>query len=231
MTFRTKLFTAKLFTPKLFTGAASLATGLALATAPALAGEQGGGYGHDNSQAQHSQAQHSQAQQQRRAPARRMRQAQPMELESGDVERFVAAVQTLQAKANELSDQQGQAALGALSDKPEIVTGILDDHGFDPQSWQQTSQAVMRAMSAIRMQEAAGGDNVDRLDQARQRIEENEQLSAQQKQMMKQRIDQQAQMMRDNPNTDVVEPYQDEIENVLNAGARQGESGGGQSAD
>ena len=127
------------------------------------------------------------------------------------VGRFVSALEQMVAQSERyegLTASDRQAAASAMA---EQYRGILENHGFTPQSWSRVNERVFRALAALEMQ----AQDIDRqLADARAEIRDNESLSEAQKEQMLKALEQQGKAMSayaDSPDRSAVAPYRDRL--------------------
>ena len=128
------------------------------------------------------------------------------------VERFVGALEQLVAESERYEslsrEQRRQLAAGV----PEEMRGVIESHGFTPQSWSRTAPRVFRAVAALEMDSR---DVREKMAQARERIRNNPDLSAARKKQMLQMLEQQQQAFGpqqvSSADKAAVKPYRDRL--------------------
>ena len=146
------------------------------------------------------------------------------ELHGDKIERYLAAVEDLQAFADELDERRATDIDGddmqALQDEH---TEILARHGFEEEEWMALHERIFEAAVAVAVQREMSDEDIEQAfrDQ-RQRVQEDPDIADEQRELMLEQIDDQLAAyrdMEDNPDRDAVEPYMDDFEEIFGGAA------------
>ena len=144
-------------------------------------------------------------------------------LSENDIKNFLGVLPALKefGMGNEIVNANPQDVAELMSLNQQAL-GILDDFGFDPQSFQQVSYSIGLALAGL---QAKGRESeIDAVTQQREQMlaQMEGQLSDEQMSMMRNQLDTAMNMigqMQEQPagNLDLVAKYQDQITTLLNS--------------
>ena len=100
-------------------------------------------------------------------------------------------------------------------------SAIVSEHGFsDPEDWASTGDRIVRAMMALEMERQGHGDMRAEMDEAMREMEQNPNITDEQRQQMRQQMEQAVsgmEAMADAPQEDIdaVKPHADELRRAM----------------
>jgi|GEM_PF-5547693 len=147
------------------------------------------------------------------------------ELTAEQVERYLAAMrdlrdfaQRVEAEHSEDEEMTPEQAQALQAEQAEI----LDEHGFDQQSWLAAHERIFQAAAADSMRRQMDGQDIEQeFAEQRERIRQHEDLPEEERDVMLEQLDQQMEIVRElqaNPDADVVAPYYEEFQEIFGAG-------------
>lgn len=135
------------------------------------------------------------------------------ELTGQQVERYLAAMEDLRAFSREFDEGEG------ASDPEAEHARILERHGFSRDEWMALHERIFEAAVAVAVQREMDDEDLEQaFREQRERVREDPDIADDQRELMLEQIDDQLAAyrdMQDNPDTEVVEPYYDDFQEIF----------------